>query len=108
MKKINQNYFAEFVVANPTMRLKEVAAALGISEDTAQRYNADSETQAIIKELAHKRFDSLAAKAVAACEEKVLNGEWAAIKFVLENTGYKLPEQVDLNTPNTITIQIGE
>ena len=92
---------------NPTLPLDTVAEMAGVSIKTFYRYRQDKEFMERYHEEQKKRFASLEGKAIALLEQQMTDGNWQAIKYVLDGTDHKPEDKVSLNT-TVITVSIDE
>lgn len=92
---------------NPTIPLDTVADMAGVGRKTFWRYRQDESFMAKYKEEQKKRFAALEGKAVALLDKQMDDGNWNAIKYVLDGNGYKPTEKLDVSA-NNITITIDD
>ena len=93
-------------VNNPLMSYEQIAEAAGISFTTFYRYRQDEEFMADYKKECQKRFNALEAKAVKLMEKQMDDGNWQAVKYCLDATGYKPEEKIKANVEAATTINL--
>jgi hypothetical protein len=105
-----QKALAELMVAEPNLRYDQYAERVGISTKTCYVYRQNPELQDYVSELCKKRFRHLETLAIKKLEEQVDRGNFKAVQYVLDNRGYKVPEESNVNLEGkmtTITIDYG-
>lgn len=95
----------EIWVNNPLLSYEEIADMAGITTMTFWRYRQDDDFMAEYKKMCQARFKSMEAKAVELMKQQMDKGNWQAIKYCLDATGYK-PEEKVKATVETTTINL--
>lgn len=93
-------------VDNPLLSYEEIAKMSGVSFTTFYRYRQDPDFMAEYKRMCQARFKALEAKAVRLMEEQMNNGNWQAVKYCLDATGYKPEEKVSAKVDTTTIINL--
>lgn len=106
--RARQDKCLEIWLDNPTIPLDTVADMAGVGRKTFWRYRKDENFMARYHEEQKKRFAALEGKAVALLDKQMEDGNWSAIKYVLDGNGYKPADKVDMNASTTISISIDE
>lgn len=102
-----QKAAAELIVTNPELTLAEVADQLKVSEVTLWRWRNKEEFKEYEHELCVARFKELEKLAVQKLKENVIKNNQRAIEYVLDFTGYKAGESVNIKS-DRITVTIDE
>ena len=84
-------------VDNPTLSFAKIAAMANVSETTFWRYRQDPQFMETYKKMCQARFKELEAKAVAKVGEQIDEGNFQAVKYVLDSLGYKPKEKIEAN-----------
>lgn len=108
MLKSKEKKLAELMCCEPSLRNIDYAERCGISEKSVYVYKAKPEFQEYLSELCKERFKQMERLAVHKLMEHINNGNWKAVQYVLDNTGYKMPEQQEVQMDATITIDYGD
>lgn len=98
----------EIWVDNPTLKLEDIAKMARISDKTFYRYRQDKEFMEEYHRMCQDRFKNLEAKAISKLEEQLDNGNFSAVKYVLDGQGYLPNQKIDINTPTVIQVSIDE
>lgn len=93
-------------VNNPLKTYVEIAELAGVSEITFRRYRADEKFMEDYHQLCKQRFQSMEALAVQKLEEKLVIGDWQAVKYLLDGTGYKPTDKQEIKVDDGLTIKI--
>lgn len=91
---------------NPLLSYEEIAKKAGVSDKTFYRYRQDAEFMKQYREICQQRFKELESKAVELLNEQLDCRNWNAIKFTLENLGYKPTEKVEQVNETTIKVSV--
>lgn len=95
-------------VDNPLLPLDEVAHLANISAKTFYRYRQEPQFMEEYHRRCQARFKSLEGKAVELLDEQLNIKNWNAIKFALENMGYKPTEKIEQVNETTIKVSVDE
>jgi hypothetical protein len=97
---------------NPALSATGIAKQLGWPEDTVRQwYRRDTNGfKAKWDEALHDAFDRLEGLAIQCMGDLIVNGNFNAAKYVLDNKGYAAPKKIEaeVNANQTITITIEE
>lgn len=99
-RKVMENW-----LNNPFASYEEISKMSNISKRTFERYRADAAFMAEYHQRQNERFKSLEGKAVALLEQQMEQGNWNAIKYTLDGSGYKPTDKVEVQQ-TTITVSI--
>ena len=97
-------------VENPHLTFGEIAKMANIAENTFYNYRQDETFMAIYKEKCQQKYKELESQAIGKLAELVDNGNWNAVKYVLDGVGYK-PEdktKVSVEADSAINLTIGK
>lgn len=108
MLKPKEKKLAELMCCEPSLRNIDYAERCGISEKSVYVYKAKPEFQDYLSQLCKERFKSMEKLAVHKLNEQVNKGNWKAIQYILDNTGYRMPEQQEIQMDASIMIDYGE
>ena len=95
----------QYWVNNPTATYTQIQKECKVSETAFYRWRKEKEFMDRYHQLCQERFAGLEAKAVAKLEEQVDDGNFSAIKYVLDGQGYAASQKLDINS-NTIKVTI--
>ena len=92
-----QRRVLEAWIQNPKKTYPEIAEIGGVSDATFYRYRQDPEFMARYHAMCNKRFKSMEALAIQALKEQMKDGNFQAVKYLLDGLGYKPTEKIDAN-----------
>lgn len=104
-KEERMNRTLEIWLANPLSSFEEIAKAAGVSYRTFQRYRQDEAFMAEYSRRCKAKFKALEAPAISLLREEMDSHNWNAIKYVLDGTGYKPTDKVEVQQ-TTITVSV--
>ncbi len=84
-------------IMNPFADFEDIAAAAGVSVMTFYRYRKRPDFMAEYHARCKEKYAELEARAVSELAKSVKRGEWAAIKYVLDGTGYMPAQDININ-----------
>lgn len=105
MLKPKQRQVIEIMVLEPDLRNEDYAERVGINPKTLYVWKKQEEFNDELHRVCKEKFKDLEKKALRKLEEQVDKGNMKAITYVLDGTGYKAPEQIEV-TDKTINIHI--
>lgn len=108
MLKPKEKQLAELMASEPSLRNVDYAARCKISEKTVYVYKRKPEFQEYLSALCKERFKDMEKLAVQKLSEQIERGNWKAVQYVLDNTGYKMPEQQEVQMDARIEVDYGE
>ena len=108
MLKPKERQLAELMCCEPSLRNVDYADRCGISEKSVYVYKAKPEFQEYLSELCKQRFRDMEKLAVYKLNQQIDKGNWKAIQYVLDNTGYKMPEQQEIQMDANLVIDYGD
>lgn len=108
--KATVNRALEMFEENPSLTFTAVSKALEHEESYVRKlYHRNTYGfRDRYDELLKQKFAELEAPAIVALGELIKDKQFNAVKYVLDNRGYKPVEKVEANISNDITITIGE
>ena len=101
-----QDKVMEIWLANPTATLARIAEIAEINPTTFWKYRQDKRFMDEYHKRQQEKFKSLEGKAVAKLEEQMDDGNWNAIKYVLDGSGYKPTDKIEQVTETVIKVSI--
>lgn len=97
----------ELLVYSPYMTLNMIASEVGISRDTLHRWrNDNAEFKEALDKGIKDRWKAAESMAVNGMISLAQEGNYSAIKYLLDNLGYKPVEKVEANLTTDIIINI--
>ena len=100
-----QKAVLEYWVNNPSSSNVDIIKAAKISETSFYRWRKEKEFMDEYHRMCQERFAGLEAKAVAKLEQQVEEGNFSAVKYVLDGQGYAAAQKIDLET-NVIKVTL--
>ena len=100
----------EMLEGNPALTFTELSRALGLSDGAVSKWYSRNtgNFKELYDELMKLRFAALEAPAITALGELVADKNFNAVKYVLDNRGYKPVEKIQADINTDIVINIGE
>lgn len=98
----------EYKVAHPLKTQKELAADLGFNPKTVAKWCQDENFLDYEHELCLKIFKDAQGIALKTMIEAAKKGNTKAAQYLLDNTGFKLPDEQNINLSGDMEINIGE
>lgn len=98
----------EIIRNNPNIGMQEVSLTLGLSKSTVwdwQRFNREGFGDRY-RETLKEAFNDLEAPAIGALKDLLDERNFQAVKYVLDNRGYKAADKVEQVSDTTISINI--
>ena len=95
----------QYWVNNPTLPYEQIYKNCNIGKKTFWMLRKDQAFMDRYHQLCQQRFAGLEAKAVAKLEEQVDEGNFSAVKYVLDGQGYAAAQKIDLET-NVIKVSL--
>lgn len=108
MLKPKEKQLAEIMASEPSLSNAQYAERIKVSEKTVYVYKRKPEFQEYLSALCKERFKDMEKLAVKKLGEQIKNNNWKAIQYVLDNTGYKMPEQQEVQMDAKIEVDYGE
>lgn len=102
MLKPKQKEVARIMVLEPELTNEEYAAQVGINPKTLYAWKKNPEFVEYLDGLCKEKFKSYEALALKKLHKRLEKGDMRAITYVLDGTGYKAKEQVDLKTEELV------
>ena len=102
MLKPKERQLAEIMASEPSLSNAQYAERINVSEKTVYVYKRKPEFNEYLSALCKERFADMEKLAVQKLKEQVKNNNWKAIQYVLDNTGYKMPEQQEIQMSTEI------
>lgn len=99
----------ELLVYSPHMKLNMIASEVGVSRETLHRWRNDTpEFQKALDEAIKKRWKAAEALAVNGMIDLASEGNYNAIKYLLDNLGYKPVDKIQAEVNSDVIINIGD
>lgn len=95
----------ELWINNPFATYKEIADAAGIDVTTFRAWRNDAAFMEEYHTRTAARFREMEARAMAKLDNLVSDGEWQAVKYVLDGNGYKPTDKVEVQQ-TTINVSV--
>ena len=109
MLKPKQKEIARYMVMEPDLTNEEYAAYVGINPKTLYDWKKKEEFVEYYDSLCKEKFKSYEALALKKLRDRLKKGDMRAITYVLDGTGYKASDQVDLKADElTLKVSIEE
>lgn len=105
--KTRQEALLELWINNPFATYKEIAEKANIPEQTFYHWRKDESFMKEYHNRIQKRFKEMEHKAMAQLENLIANGEWQAVKYVLDGSGYKPTDKLEV-AQTTINVAIDD
>lgn len=98
----------ELLVYSPYMTLQMVAKEVGVSRDTLHRWRTDTpEFQTALDKATKDRWKAAEQMAVNGMIALASEGNIQAIKYMLDNLGYKPVDKLEANVKSDVVLRIG-
>ena len=106
--KINPKHrkAAEILVANPDIKIEDLAKEMGVDPSTIWRWRQDKDFKELEHELCKERFGDLEKLAIFKLKENARNGNEKAIEYILDYLGYKPTQKIEADLSTDIVINI--
>lgn len=101
-----QKLLAELMALEPDRTNADYAREIGIDQKTLYRWKKEEIFKEYLHQLCREKFKDLERLAIKKLEEQIRGGNFGAITYVLDSTGYKATEHIDINA-NGITLNVG-
>lgn len=99
----------ELLVYSPHMTQNVIAQECGVHRDTIRRWREETpEFQAALDKAIKERWKAAETLAVDGMISLAAEGNYNAIKYLLDNLGYKPTEKIEANVSTDINIVIEE
>lgn len=106
MLKPKQRAIAEIMVLEPDLRNEDYAAKVGINPKTLYAWKKDPEFNDYLHELCKEKFKNMERLALKKLKENIKKGNQKAIEYVLDGTGFKAAQELDIKTTDAITLKV--
>ena len=99
----------ELLVYSPHMTQKVIAEECGVHRDTIRKWREENDEFKMELDKAIKnRWKQAESLAVDGMISLASEGNYNAIKYMLDNLGYKPTEKIEANVSNDVVINIGD
>jgi uncharacterized protein YjcR len=99
----------ELLVYSPHMTQKVIAEECGVHRDTIRKWREENDEFKMELDKAIKnRWKAAESLAVDGMISLAAEGNYSAIKYLLDNLGYKPTEKIEANVNNDVVINIGD
>lgn len=92
---IKQTKAIELLVYQPYMTQKMVAQECGVHRETLRRWKQEEEFKTELDKAIKQRWEDAEAMAVNGMIALASEGNFQAIKYMLDNRGYKAPDKIE-------------
>lgn len=89
----------------PQKTVKQIAEELGISVDTVYQWRRKESFMDEVEKESRLIFRRMQSKAVSKMEELIDNGNFNAVKYVLDGNRYAPEQKIDLSTDVKVVIE---
>ena len=96
----------EYKVEHPLLTNKQLAEALGLNIKTVQHWVKDENFLNLEHDLCMIKFKSAQGIALKTMIDAAKKGNTRAAQYLLDNTGFKLPEEQNINLTGDMEINI--
>lgn len=96
----------EYKVEHPLLTNRQLADDLGLNIKTVQRWVKDDNFLSLEHDLCMIKFKSAQGVALKTMIEAAKKGNVKAAQYLLDNTGYKLPDEQNINLNGDMEISI--
>jgi len=109
-REVKMEQALEIVRKNPAISFKMLAEEIGLTKSSCQRWYAEdidgfkARYEAALKDA----FNRLEGLAVQCMGDLIVNGNFQAAKYVLDNRGYKPVEKTEVDMTANIQIDYGD
>lgn len=107
VNKARKQALLELWINNPFATYKEIAAGAGVDVRTFRAWRNDEAFMKEYHDRTQMRFKEMENKAMAQLENLVANGEWQAVKYVLDGNGYKPTDKLEVSQ-TTINVSVDD
>lgn len=107
VNKAKQQALLELWMNNPFATYKEIAAKANVDVKTFYNWRNDEAFMKEYHDRVQMRFKEMENKAMAQLENLVANGEWQAVKYVLDGSGYKPTDKLEV-AQTTINVSVDD
>lgn len=99
------NAVLEYWLTHPFETYAQIAKACGIGEVSFWRYRQNPEFMDAYRKAQRDIFEGMVGGAMEQLHTKIVNGEWQAIKYVLDGNDFAAAQKIESNN-STINIKI--
>lgn len=97
----------ELLVYSPYMTQNMVASECGVHRETIRRWKHEPEFKAELDKAIKERWDDAEAMAVNGMIALASEGNFQALKYMLDNKGYKPVDKIEANVKSDVVLRIG-
>ena len=107
-RKALQNRSLEILAQNPSISYKALSEAIGIGKDCVGRWYRDNVDgyQQRYDQVLKEAFNKLEGLAIQCMADLIVDGNFQAAKYVLDNRGYKAEDKIKADITGDIDINI--
>lgn len=106
MLRPKQLQLAELMCAEPELTILQLSEKVQCSERSVYNWVKIPEFQEYYHQLCLKRFNGYQAMAIKKLKEQVDSGKWQAIQYLLDNSGFKAADNVNISSDTGIDINV--
>ncbi len=101
-----QKLLAELMALEPDWTNADYAKEIGIDQKTLYRWKKEEIFKDYLHQICREKFKDLERLAIKKLADQIRGGNFYAITYVLDSTGYKAAEHLDINAKG-ITLNVG-
>lgn len=102
---VKKRLLAELMALQPEWTNADYAREIGIDQKTLYRWKKEEEFKEYLHSFCKEKFKDLERLAIKKLEEQVMGGDFRAVQYVLDGTGYKPADMLNVNTDN-VTLKV--
>ena len=106
INKERKRQILKYWVFNPHLTYEQICKDMKISGKTFYTWRQQPQFMDQYHKLCQGRFKTLQAIAVQKLGEQVIEGNFSAVKYVLDNQGYNATQKIETNSPTVINVTI--
>lgn len=106
---VKKRLLAELMALQPEWTNADYAREIGIDQKTLYRWKKEEEFKEYLHGFCKEQFKDLQRQAIKKLEELVIAGDFRAVQYVLDGSGYKAADMLNVNADNvTLKVSIEE
>lgn len=106
--KNRQLEFIEYLLANPLVTDVEAGKKIGVSRNTIAEWKKRPEFQEEYKRRLKEKWESAELMAIEKMQNLALEGDFRAVKYILDSQGYAPAQKIEADINSNIVINIGD
>jgi hypothetical protein len=106
---VKKKMLAELMALQPDWTNADYAREIGIDQKTLYRWKKEENFKEYLHSVCMEKFKDLERLAIRKLEEQIIAGDFRAVQYVLDGTGYKAADMLNVNADNiTLSVSIEE